>query len=236
MWPGGEMQSWKAGNPADLCDLLRHLGCREDAAEAGLGSLRQLHVDHLHVRVERLLAERVRREVAFAGAASEVAAAELPEEVRSAVQVVGGESALSGLVEEASLRGSGAHRADCIHGQRAVAHGGDVEEAGVVGLCALGAADRHAVLAEAAGGAGRVAWVRYSYPGGRTSSSVPKLLTDVLPSAAVVDEGAGVAVEGLAVPVPLDEVLLDHRPQLFEHEAAVPQEREVPRIEFFGWA
>src|SRR5699024_8651118 len=99
----------ECGDAADLRDLLRDLGGRQDAAQSRLRTLRELEGDELDLRQERLLPEGLRREVPVRGATAEVAAAELPADVRAAVQVELREPAFAGLVEESALRRTGAH-------------------------------------------------------------------------------------------------------------------------------
>ena len=93
---------------ARLGDLLRHLAAGQLAADAGLGALAELERDELDVRVRGLVLELLGVEAAVLGARAEVAAAELPDQVAAACEVVLGQPALAGVVGEAAgLRARG---------------------------------------------------------------------------------------------------------------------------------
>src|SRR6185312_117759 len=79
-------------------DLRRHLRAGQDPAETRLGTLAQLQLHALDLRVRRLVPELVRVEVAVGGPGAEVAAAELPDQVAAAPEVVLGQAALAGVV------------------------------------------------------------------------------------------------------------------------------------------
>ena len=69
-------------------DLRVHLGRRQDTAMAGLGALAQL-VDHFHLIERSRLLEPLRRKLSVLRAASEVAGADLPNDVAAAGLVIG---------------------------------------------------------------------------------------------------------------------------------------------------
>src|SRR5690606_887999 len=79
-------------------DLRADLGRRQHPAVAGLGALRQLDLDHLHLRVARLRGEALLAEAAVVVAAAEVAGTELPDQVAAEFAVVGRNRAFAGVV------------------------------------------------------------------------------------------------------------------------------------------
>src|SRR5579875_4178034 len=136
------------GDAVDACryaacgrDLLGHLRARQHAAVAGLGTLRQLDFDHLDLRIGGCPGEQFGREAALGSAAAEIAAADLPDNVAAALAVVATESALAGVVREASELGTPVERANGVGRERAEAHRGNIEERNLIGLGAERPAD-----------------------------------------------------------------------------------------------
>ncbi|MNE01747.1 hypothetical protein D3C80_941970 [compost metagenome] len=87
-------------------DFLGDLVLGQDAAVAGFGALAELDLDHPHLRAARLGGEAFRVELAVAGAAAEVAAAQFPDQVAAVLAVVGADAALAGVVVEVAELGA----------------------------------------------------------------------------------------------------------------------------------
>src|SRR5882757_4453742 len=105
------MRSWRHAILADADaarrgDLARHLRSRQHAAVSRLGALRQLNLDHLHLRIVRLFGEFVRIEMTVRSAAAEVAAADFPDQVAAVLAVVAADRTLAGVVREAAELGA----------------------------------------------------------------------------------------------------------------------------------
>src|SRR3954470_12323681 len=115
------------GDAADLRDLLRDLCCRQHAAMAGLGALADLELDHLDLVLGRDAGECLRIEAAVEMTATEIAGADLPDDVAAHLAMVGAEAALARVMREAALPGAGIERAHGVRAERAEAHRGDVE-------------------------------------------------------------------------------------------------------------
>lgn len=173
-----------------------------------------------------LVRELGRIEVTVLGAATEVAGADLPDEVTARAQVVLGEPALAGVLGEASGGGAAVQREDRVGRQRAEAHGRHVQHRHVVGPGAVGAADadpwrcprhlarRHRRDEELVAGCVHV-----------TFGAVRLLGRGAL--GALVDDAAHVPVEGAPVVVALDEVLLEFRTDPLHQVTGVAQDRVV---------
>lgn len=215
------------GNAARSGDLGGHLRGGHDAADAGLGALRELDRHALDVRVRGLGGELLGVELPVLGAASEVARADLPHEVAAGAQVVLAQAALAGVVGETTQARAFVERQDRIGGEGSETHGRDVQEGHLVWLRALRAAHGDPVLLlgrlQGSHGVGEelvscLVDVQLGAEG--------LLLVD--PFGPFVHEGAGVAVEGAPVEVALHEVLLHFRADRLQREAEAPQERVVP--------
>ena len=72
-------------------------------------------------------AKRCRIELPIVGTATEVAAAQLPDQVAATFQMVGADAALAGIVGEIAELGAPVERADRVRAERAEAHRRDVE-------------------------------------------------------------------------------------------------------------
>jgi len=111
-----------------------------------LGALRQLDLDHPHLRFTRVGDEALLVEAAIVVATAEVAGTDLPHQVAAVLAVVGRDRALAGIVIETAAFSTGVERADRVRRQRAEAHRRDVEHAGVVRLhCSRTDADAEVV-------------------------------------------------------------------------------------------
>ena len=101
---------------------------------AGLGTLRQLDLDHLHLWVGGVGREALLTETTVVGAATEVARADLPHQVATVLAVVRRNRAFPGVVIEATQLRALVQCADGVGRQRAEAHRRNVEHAGRVRL------------------------------------------------------------------------------------------------------
>ncbi len=216
----GEMQSTPSGTWRACGDLRRHLGARQHAAVARLRSLRELHLDHLHLVRGGVGDEALLVEAAGVVAAAEVAAADLPHEVAAGLAVVARDRALAGVVVEAPAPRALVEREDRVGRQRPEAHGRDVEDARRVRL-------RHPALADADPEVVAPDLHRRD----RVVDPLVVRLVEVHLRAeralvdhalgALVDDRALGAGEGRVVGVGLDEVLADLGPDVLEEEAEV---------------
>src|SRR5882757_4536480 len=87
----------------DLGNFFRNLGRRQHPAMPGLGALADLELDHLDLIVGRDTREFVRVEAAVAVATTEIAGADLPDDVAAVLAMIGADAALAGVVREAAL-------------------------------------------------------------------------------------------------------------------------------------
>src|SRR3546814_19173209 len=91
----------------------------QHAAVAGLGALRELELDHLHLRVARVGGETFLAEEAVLLAAAEVARADFPEQVAAVLAAVGRDRALAWIVVEVAVFRVGVERGDRVGRLRA---------------------------------------------------------------------------------------------------------------------
>ena len=134
--------------------------------------------------------------------------------------VVGRDRALAGVVGESAHRRTLVQGADGVVAQRAEAHRRDVEQRDVIGLSAFVSADAHTRWP------GRVrdrsVRVHERFVAGPVDIAFgAEGVFGVRALGTFVDGGPGVPVEGAAVPVAFDEVLLDLRPDRFQQEPGV---------------
>src|SRR5699024_6188623 len=73
---------------AGFGDFAAHLGGRQNPARAGFGALRELELDHADAFSGRDLLEPLRVEPTLWSAAAEVAAADLPDQIATMLQMV----------------------------------------------------------------------------------------------------------------------------------------------------
>ena len=117
------------GDAAHRGDFGRHLGARQDAAFAGLGALRELDLEHPHLRMGRDGAQLGFRQIAVLVAHAVFGGAHLHDEVRPAGQMLRRQPTLPGGHPYPGQLGALGQRADRRVAQGAVAHAADVEEA-----------------------------------------------------------------------------------------------------------
>ena len=187
---------------------------------ARLGALGELDLDHLDLRLGGGLGEPLGREGPVPVAAAEIAAGDLPDDVAAALLMVHAEAALAGVMGEAPGLGALVERADRVGGERAEAHGGDVEQGARIGLLAVGSADLHAEV--------MALDIRRRHGMGEPFIALP---IDILLGAegaalelalrAGVDHAALAAVEGRAIQIAFEEILADFRPHAFEQKAQI---------------
>ena len=193
---------------------------------ARLGPLREFELDHLHVWVPRPLREGVGIEAAVDGSAAEVAGSDLPDQIGAALEVIGADAALAGVVREVAQLGAPAQRQHRVSAERTEAHGRDVQQAGRVRLAAVRPADRHPQVLH-----------REVQRRQRVVDPLVADLVDVLLGAErhrvalarrpLVDQRALIAAERRPLGRALDEVLLDQHVQVFDHEAQMTDDGEV---------
>ncbi len=87
-------------NAAGFRDLRRHFGTGQNAAVAGLGALRKLDLDHLDLWLARLGGELFRVEPAVGRAATEIAAADLPDQIAAVLAVIAADRTFAGVMGE----------------------------------------------------------------------------------------------------------------------------------------
>ena len=204
---------------------------------AGLGALAQLDLDHLDLRIAGVLLKALGTETAVVVAAAKVARADFPDQVATVLAVVPRDRAFAGIVRKTAHLGALIERQDGVGRQRAKAHGRDVEDAGLVGLCAgrdrIGRTARLAADPEAKVSIGQAAGLH------RMVDPLVALLAHIELGAKgpVVGRALGTLVHqralrprkrcGLAVA--FDEVLPDFGSYEFEQEAQVADDRVVAR-------
>ncbi len=192
---------------------------------ARLGALRQLHLDHLHLRFLRLLRKLVGVERAVIVAAAKVTGGDFPDDVAAMFAVILRHRAFAGVVREVAFLGAEIERHDRVSRERAEAHRRHVEDRQAVRLSTVGA-DQHA----------EVMTVQF----GRRKRVADPLVPDgfyiefgaVGPAVDVVfcpliDDAALDARERLFIRVALDEILADFRPDELEQETQMAPQRVV---------
>ena len=110
----------------------------------GLGTLRDLDLDHLHVWVRSPFTKFHDIELATLVTATEVPGADLPDQIAPGAQMVGTDRAFACVVREGAHACSVIERQYGVAAERTVAHGGDVEYAGGIRLRTVGTAHGHA--------------------------------------------------------------------------------------------
>lgn len=106
-----------------------------------------LDFDHAHLRAARLGGEAFGVETPVRRAATEVAAAQFPDQVAAMLAVIRADTAFAGVMVEVAQLGALVEGADGIGAERAEAHGRNVEDRGRVRLAALRPADDDAEAA-----------------------------------------------------------------------------------------
>ena len=127
------------GDPANLDNLRGELLRRQNAAVPGFGTLRQLDLDHFHIRQRCPFCELLHAETAGPVAAAEIPRPDLPDEVPTRLQVIGTQAAFAGIVGKTTDLGTCVEREHGVLAERAVAHARHVEHRCGVRLPAIGA-------------------------------------------------------------------------------------------------
>ena len=192
----------------------------------GLGALAEFHLDHLDLRVSGGGGEFSGVELAIGRTAAEIAGADFPYEVTTALAVVGADGALTRVMREAANPRAAVQRADGIGRKGAETHRRYVEDGCVIGFAALRTADHQA---EAAGGNGpgrdgvvepfELALINIVV---RAERPLVELVLRPL-----VDDGALVPRERHAALLILEEILADLRADVLKHEAQMPKDRVI---------
>src|SRR6202051_67615 len=206
--------------------FFRDLGRGQHPAMSGLGALADLEFDHLDLIVATDAGDYIGMEPAAAVAATEIAGADLPDDVAAIFAVVRADAALASVVREAALFGAGIERAHRVGTERAKAHRRDVEDRSRIWFRAIRAADGDAEFLVGA----RLRRHRMVHP-------FIALAIDVLLGAertlfenylgALIDQGAGVAGKRHAVLLALEEILPHFRPDFLKQEAHMCRDRVV---------
>ena len=214
-------------------DLRRDFRRRQHAAMAGLGALAHLELDHLDLVERSGLREVLRRECAVGVACTEIAGADLPDEVAAVLAMIGAQAALAGVVGEIPGPGSLVERADGIGAERTEAHRRDVEHRGAVGLRAIGPADGDAERLDGV----RPRRHRMAHP--LEACGVDVVLGAERPLVehhlgTLIDHRALVAGERHARLLVLEEVLPHLRPHVLQEEAQMGRYRIVAQHRMAG--
>src|SRR5690606_35350052 len=139
---GGGIAVLPRRHAARLGDLGRDLAAGQYAAVARLGALRQLYLDHLHLRHTGVAREGFLGERAVGVAAPKVAGADVPDQRAARLAMVAADAAFDGVVREIALARAYVQGHDGVGGQGAEAHGRDVECRHRIRLAAIRAAHR----------------------------------------------------------------------------------------------
>ncbi len=115
-------------------DFRADLRRRQHAAMTGLRALRELQLDHLHLRIARVLDEAFVAEAAVVVAAAEIAGADFPHQIAAEFAVIRRNRTFAGIVIEPAALSAVVQRANRVRRQRAEAHRRDIEHAGIVRL------------------------------------------------------------------------------------------------------
>ena len=193
---------------------------------AGFGALAELDLYHLDLRIGGVGDEFLFAERAVRIAAAEVARGHLPDQIAAMHAVVLADRAFARVVDEAAHLRALVQRLDGIAGQRTKAHGGDIEDAGVIRAGAGGHSFSWLLLRAA----NPQAEVMRAELGGLQGVVDPliALLTDVelgaerpvvdLAFGTLIDQRALGARERLGLGIAFDEVLTNLGADEFEDE------------------
>ena len=200
---------------------------------AGLCPLAQLQFDHLDLGIGGSFSEFSRVKPTIRTARPEIARAKLPDQIAAMLSVVRRDAAFAGVMKEAARLCALVQRPDGICGNRAIAHCGNVQKAGGIGVLATGpdlGAKRRMRL-------GRLWRDRVVQP-------FILLFIDIVLGAegpfvevalgALVDERPFVAGKRHAVLVALKEVLPHFRADRFQQKTQMGGHRIVPQDRMAG--
>src|SRR5262249_21553698 len=193
---------------------------------AGLCALRKLDLDHLDLGGPGLSGNPILAKRAVFIAATEIAAAELPDQIPAEFAMVSADRAFPGIMRKSTELGALVERADGVRAQRAEAHGGNIQQRQIVGLPALAAADLDAEEVSRAA-------VRQNRMIDPCESAAVDILLRAegplveLAFGALIGNRTFRAVERRPVGVALEKVLADFGTDFLEPEAEVGQDRIV---------
>jgi len=192
----------------------------------GLGALTDLQFDHLDLVVTGDLREQVRIEGAIRIAAAEITRTDFPDQIAAILAMIIADAALAGIVREVSAFRARIERTDRIGTERAKTHGGNIEHRGGIRLQAIGAADGDAKMLVGR----RLRRHRVMHPFiavgvnlflGSERAFVEHHL------GALIDDGAPVAAERLAILLALEKILPHLGPDFFQQKTDMRRDRIV---------
>ena len=128
------------GHAACFGDFFRYLGAGQYTAVTRLRALADLDFDHLDLVVARIVGKPVRVERSVVLAASEIAAADFPDEVPAMRTVIARNAAFARVVVEIARRCALVQGHDRVGRQRSETHCRDVQQRRGVGFVTLAAA------------------------------------------------------------------------------------------------
>ena len=131
-------------NLARFGNLGGDLGGGQHPAMSGLGTLTELELDHLDLRVGGLFGKAFWIEGAVMVPAPEIARADLVDQIAAALTVIAADPAFAGVMGKAAHLGPLIKRKDRIGRERAEGHCGNIVERRRIGLLAVGPANDHA--------------------------------------------------------------------------------------------
>ena len=122
-----------------LGNFRRHFGAGQNAAVARLGALAEFDFNHFDLRVAGVGRELFGVKSPVVIAATEVPRAHFPNQITAVFAVMYRDRTFARIVGKATAFGTCVERQNRIRTQSPKAHGGDVENAGAVGLRGVGA-------------------------------------------------------------------------------------------------
>ena len=226
-WQAGDIQSTTKRNAARRGDFGRHLSRRQNTAMTGLGTLRQLDLDHLDLRSRRLCRKTLRRKRAVGIAAAEIAASDLPDDVATEFAMMDAATSLARIVRKAAELGALVQSPDRIGAERAETHRRNIEKRRRIGLPALRSADRHPeILRRDIDRCDRMG-EPFEIFGVDVKLRAKRPLVE-LPLGALIDDRPLRPVVGDTVGVALEKILPNFGTDYLEHEADVGEDRISP--------
>jgi hypothetical protein len=194
---------------------------------SGLGALAELDLDHPDLCRGGLSGKPLRVEAAVRITATEITAAQFPDQVTAVLAVIRADAALPGVVGKATELRAAIEGADRVRAHRAEAERGNIQDRRGIRLAALCPADRHAQ---------RIGIGLGLRPHGMAHELVA-IAVDVVEGAeglfarlvlgALVDQGALRPREGQTVIVGLEQILAQLWPHALDQETDMADHRIV---------